>query len=34
MKLWKKIVLILLAVILLVQIPFVYNRFQIGKLRR
>ncbi|HEX8637418.1 MAG TPA: hypothetical protein VF692_05100 [Pyrinomonadaceae bacterium] len=32
MKLWKKILLILLAVILLAQIPFVYNRFQIGNL--
>lgn len=32
MKLWKKILLILLAVFLLVQIPFVYNRYKIGKL--
>lgn len=32
MKLWKKILLVLLAVILLAQIPFIYNRFQTGKL--
>jgi hypothetical protein len=32
MKLWKKIVLILLAVILLAQIPFIYNRYQFGRL--
>ncbi|MEO6588205.1 MAG: hypothetical protein ABIP06_02655, partial [Pyrinomonadaceae bacterium] len=32
MKLWKKILLALLAVILLIQIPFIYNRFQTGKL--
>ncbi len=32
MKLWKKIVLIVLAVILLTQIPFVYNRCQFGQL--
>lgn len=32
MKLWKKIVLIILAVILLAQIPFVYNRYQFGQL--
>ncbi len=32
MKLWKKILLALLAIILLVQIPFIYNRFQTGKL--
>lgn len=32
MKLWKKICLILLAVFLLAQIPFVYNRFQFGQL--
>ena len=32
MKLWKKILLILLAVILLAHIPFVYSRFQTGRL--
>lgn len=32
MRLWKKIVLILLAVVLLAQIPFVYNRYQFGRL--
>lgn len=32
MKLWKKIVLILLAVIFLAQIPFVYNRWKFGQL--
>jgi hypothetical protein len=32
MKLWKKIILILLAILLLVQIPFIYRRFQIGNL--
>ena len=32
MKLWKKIALALLVIILLVQIPFIYNRFQTGKL--
>ncbi len=32
MKLWKKIFLILLAVILLAQIPFIYNRYQFGRL--
>jgi hypothetical protein len=32
MKLWKKILLVLLAVVLLAQIPFIYNRFQTGKL--
>lgn len=32
MKLWKKILLVLLAVLLSAQIPFVYRRFQIGKL--
>lgn len=32
MKLWKKILLILISVILLAQIPFIYNRFQTGKL--
>ncbi len=30
MKLWKKIVLILLGVFLLAQIPFIYRRFQIS----
>jgi hypothetical protein len=32
MKLWKKILLILLAVILLAQIPFIYNRYRTGVL--
>jgi hypothetical protein len=32
MKLWKKIILVLLAILLLVQIPFIYRRFQIGNL--
>ncbi len=32
MKLWKKILLVLLAVILLLQIPFVYRRYQYGQL--
>ena len=32
MKLWKKIVLVLFAVILLAQIPFVYNRYQFGQI--
>lgn len=32
MKLWKKILFILFAVILLAQVPFIYNRFQTGKL--
>lgn len=32
MKRWKKIVLIFLAVILLAQIPFIYNRYQFGRL--
>jgi hypothetical protein len=32
MKFWKKILLALLIVVLLAQIPFVYNRFQTGKL--
>lgn len=32
MKLWKKISLVFLAVILLAQIPFIYNRFQTGRL--
>ena len=32
MKLWKKILLIVLAVILPAQIPFIYSRFQTGRL--
>lgn len=32
MKLWKKIILILLCVLLLAQIPFIYNRWEIGKI--
>ncbi len=32
MKWWKKNLLVLLSVILLAQIPFIYRRFQIGKL--
>ncbi len=32
MKFWKKILLVLLAVVFLAQIPFVYNRYKIGKL--
>ena len=32
MKLWKKILLVLLIVFLLTQIPFVYNRYQFGRL--
>ena len=32
MKLWKKILLVLLGILLLVQIPFVYRRFQLGAL--
>ncbi len=32
MKLWKKITLILLGILLLIQIPFIYRRFQIGNL--
>lgn len=32
MKLWKKILLILLGILLIIQIPFVYRRFQIGNL--
>ncbi|HLM59270.1 MAG TPA: hypothetical protein VK308_00570 [Pyrinomonadaceae bacterium] len=32
MKFWKKILLILFAVILLAQIPFVYNRYKFGRL--
>jgi hypothetical protein len=32
MKRWKKILLVLLAVVLLAQIPFCYRRYQIGQL--
>ena len=32
MKIWKKITLAFLGIILLLQIPFIYNRFQTGKL--
>jgi hypothetical protein len=32
MKLWKKILLVLLAIVLLAQIPFCYRRYQIGQL--
>ncbi len=32
MKLWKKIALALFVIILLLQIPFIYNRFQTGEL--
>lgn len=32
MKLWKKIAIVLLAIILLVQIPFIYNRYKFGQL--
>jgi hypothetical protein len=32
MKLWKKILLILLAILLLAQIPFIYRRYQVGQL--
>ena len=32
MKLWKKILLALLAVVLLAQIPFIYNRYKFGQL--
>lgn len=32
MKLWKKIILILLAALILAQIPFVYRRYEKGKL--
>lgn len=31
MKLWKKILLVLLAILLLAQIPFIYRRYQIGR---
>ncbi|MGI9034754.1 MAG: hypothetical protein ACR2GD_01830 [Pyrinomonadaceae bacterium] len=32
LKIWKKILLALLAIILLAQIPFIYNRYKIGQL--
>jgi hypothetical protein len=32
MKRWKKILLVVVAVVLLAQIPFVYRRYQIGQL--
>ncbi len=32
MKLWKKIILILLGVLVFAQIPFVYRRIQKGNL--
>lgn len=32
MKLWKKIILIALAALLLAQIPFIYNRWKFGQL--
>lgn len=32
MKWWKKIILITLAVFLLAQLPFIYNRYQFGRL--
>jgi hypothetical protein len=32
MKLWKKIAIIFLVIILLVQLPFVYNRYKFGQL--
>lgn len=32
MKLWKKIFLVLVAIFLLVQIPFIYNRYKFGQL--
>lgn len=32
MKLWKKILLVLIAVVLLAQIPFCYRRYEIGQL--
>jgi hypothetical protein len=32
MKFWKKIFLILLAIFLLAQIPFIYNRYKFGQL--
>ncbi len=32
MKLWKKIILVLVAIVLLAQIPFIYNRYRFGQL--
>src|SRR5688572_24508638 len=32
MKLWKKILFIFIAFILLAQTPFIYNRYQTGRL--
>ena len=32
MKLWKKILLVLLAIVVLAQIPFIYHHYQISKL--
>ncbi len=32
MKLWKKILLVLLDILLLAQIPFIYRRYEIGQL--
>lgn len=32
MKLWKKILIVLLCVLLLTQIPFIYNRYKTGNL--
>lgn len=32
MRLWKKIAIFLLAIILLAQIPFIYNRYEFGRL--
>ena len=32
MKLWKKIILILLGILLLIQIPFIYHHYQISQL--
>jgi hypothetical protein len=32
MKFWKKVVLVLFCVVLLAQIPFIYNRYKIGNL--
>ena len=32
MKLWKKIAITLFVIILLVQIPFIYNRYKFGQL--
>ncbi len=32
MRFWKKIAIIIFAVILLTQIPFIYNRYKMGQL--